>query len=372
MSSHEEEASIDSRPDERKDEVPPEEHLQNIPPKVAGPPPVVNKTGIDSRLSSAVKAAMKVNRSSDLVPLSHYFNSMRKDLKSAIAAAKKYKASVLPMDKARMDMVMNLSSLAKKSPIFNHVGNTEQEDSYVAIAEDASKQTKNLANSYQDLVVDYRIEWERVISSRVDKGLEETGKLHARLNHYENKVEGLRKKVNSKEDSPKGIPKKLQEKLDRNEKKLDGAWKEHERSASKLCDLLEQVTARGWKDLAPLVLNGVQWEVERSSGDYDVFARLPGMVEAMMETVEKVNELPEDRSVAIALVPTASEAASETTGSYHSKASEEEEVTVEEEFAPESPGASSKEADLSKVPEQVPQSPDRVVDLHDQNKGAEI
>jgi len=265
-------------------------------------------------------------------------------------------------------MVMKLSSLSTKSPIFAHVGNTvEQDDSLAVIAQAASKQTNEVAASYQDLVIDYLVEWERVTSSRVNQGVEETKKLHDRMNHYQTKVEGLRKKVHTKEDSPKGsIPQKLQEKLERNEKKLDQAWKEHERSASILCNLIEQVTARGWKDLAPLVLNNVQWEVDRTSGEYDIFARLPAMAEAMMETVEKATAShDESRSVAVALASEElSAVGSETTGSYH----EEEEAVVEQEHVLKTPEVSREKVDVSKVVEQMPQSPDRV----DFNVGKEV
>lgn len=132
-----------------------------------------------------------------------------------------------------------------------------------------------MAASYEDKVVDYCIEWERIITSRVDAELKETNKMHFKLNHYTSKVLGLRKKVNSHNNRGNETPdKKLSEKLKRNEVKLQDAWKAHERSASKLCDLIEEVTARGWKDLYPLVTASMQLEVERASGEYSDIAKL--------------------------------------------------------------------------------------------------
>ena len=87
-------------------------------------------------------------------------------------------------------MVMELSKLSAKSPIFDHVGNTvEQEGSYASITVAASKEVNGDAIMYQDLVVGYCIEWERVISTRVDNGMKKTKELHKRLNHYQTKVE---------------------------------------------------------------------------------------------------------------------------------------------------------------------------------------
>jgi len=103
--SNDEEVSIDSSTenvDERKEEV---QEVHSIPAKiVSDPPPVVNKTGINARLDEAMKKLMRINRSSDLVPLTHDYEVMRKELKSTIVAAKTYKASLEGMDKARMDV----------------------------------------------------------------------------------------------------------------------------------------------------------------------------------------------------------------------------------------------------------------------------
>ena len=135
--------------------------------------------------------------------------------------------------------------------------------------------------------------------------------------HYLKKVEGLRRIVNRKEESGKSVSTKLKEKLARNEMKLQSAWKSHERSASMLCNLLEQVTKRGWKDLAPLVLNCIQWEIERASGDFVTFSKLPAVAEILMETVSKANVpyADEVNDVVVALADDQSESEA-TTGSY--------------------------------------------------------
>ena len=215
-------------------------------------------------------------------------------------------------------MVMKLAAISAKSPISDSVGNTTKEgQSFASSIQAASKSTLSLTTIYQDSVVDYCIEWERVVTSLVDEGIKVTKKLHEGLLHYEKKVEILRRNVNSKEDSGKRVSAKLKEKSDRNETKLENAWKAHESSASMLCNLLEQVTKRGWKDLAPLVLNCIQWEIERASGDFVTFSKLPAVAEILTETVSKANVpyADEVNAVVVALADDQSESEA-TTGSY--------------------------------------------------------
>jgi len=376
--SNNEEKSVESQeqgqekaPEQLQSTPPPPRSPKASPKATVPPPPAVYKTGINKRLDEALKHMKRVNRSSDLVPLNHDYDLMRKELKALIAAAKTYKANVLSMDKARTDMVTKLGSLSAKSPIFSEVGDTKGEDSFASITQAASKNTHDLAAGFQDQILDYCIEWEHIISSRVDQGLEETIKLRERLMHYENKAEGLRKVVNAKDDTKKGVPLKLKEKLERNEKKLEIAWKAHERSASMLCNLLQQVTKRGWKDLAPLILNSIQWEVESAAGQYDIFARLPAIGEAMMESAEKasVPYAEEDNVVPVALLADDVSVGSDTTGSHVSIA--EEDTTVDLTEAPMTPEPTKKEMEISKDAGAMPASPDRVLDF-EEKKGVEV
>jgi hypothetical protein len=86
-----------------------------------------------------------------------------------------------------------------------------------------------------------------------------------------------------------GIPVKLEEKLARNQQKLERAWKEHESAASTLCHLLEEVTSKGWKDLAPLLDKAMEWECERSMHDCKVFARLTNLRQETSDLVQRLN-----------------------------------------------------------------------------------
>jgi hypothetical protein len=66
--------------------------------------PSVHKTDIAARLDAVLKGAKPVNRSSDLVPLSHEYDQMRKRLRSLITSAKAYHAARVQVEKARMEV----------------------------------------------------------------------------------------------------------------------------------------------------------------------------------------------------------------------------------------------------------------------------
>jgi hypothetical protein len=88
--------------------------------------------------------------------------------------------------------------------------------------------------------------------------------------------------------SSKGIPVKLEEKLERNQQKLEQAWALHEEAASTLCHLLEQVTHKGWKDLAPLLDKAMEWECDRAMHDYNVFTRLSNLRQETNDLVQRM------------------------------------------------------------------------------------
>ena len=64
----------------------------------------VSKTGISARLDEALVQMKRVNRSSDLVPLTQDYNVMRGELRNLLVLTKTYKASILAMDKARLQV----------------------------------------------------------------------------------------------------------------------------------------------------------------------------------------------------------------------------------------------------------------------------
>jgi len=183
------------------------------------------------------------------------------------------------------------------------------------------------------------------VTRRVEQGTAETNQLRKRLTHYEHKVEALRQQVHHLEEkntNKKGVPDKLRDKLERNETKLEKAWKAHERAAERLCHLLERVTQRGWcEDLAPLVGRSMQWEWERASKARHLGAQLKVVRDSIQttlvdhESVQEETVSDEEESSATPVVQEEADLASETTTESTGVATEEEPaesfVNIEEE-----------------------------------------
>ena len=126
---------------------------------------------------------------------------------------------------------------------------------------------------YQDNVLGFATEWERVVTKRVDEDLKNVKGLQKTKRHYEIKVERLRRRTNKLESKRRAVPKALEEKLVRNEDKLQGMYEIHEEEAHKLCMLIECVTQHSWTELQQLINNTLQWEMERLNRENSVYSQ---------------------------------------------------------------------------------------------------
>jgi small-conductance mechanosensitive channel len=212
-----------------------------------------------------------------------------------------------------------LTALSTNFPLYEYVSSTR--GASLASAHQAATQNANIgAQKYQEKIIDYAIEWEQAVTERVDDGLKKTNVLYQKLNHYQNKIDSLRKKVNAVENKGKESPAKLNQKLARNEAKVKQAWELHEASASTLCNLLEEVTKGGWKDLHPLVMATLQWEVDRVTGEQDAYGMLSKVMKDMTSpfyeqaSVPVVEQAAKDPSSGSSSATATEDSDSDTTG----------------------------------------------------------
>jgi hypothetical protein len=168
-------------------------------------------------------------------------------------------------------MAREISSFAEGSPIESAVGNRDDDLSFLSVCYNASNHAARLNLKYRNEVIEYCIEWEAVVTSRIDKEVENTKKLREMYNHYLDKVDALRKKVNVQETKGKGVNDTLAEKLQRNEEKLDEASNLFEAAARPLCVLIEEVVLCAWKDLYPMIQATMKFEMERSQQESRTF-----------------------------------------------------------------------------------------------------
>jgi hypothetical protein len=164
---------------------------------------------------------------------------------------------------------VQLAALSADSPLYEYVGDTRVDTSLASVHQLVTEKATVDAEQYHKNVINNAIEWEQFVTTRVDASLKKTKTLYQDLIHYQHKIGFLRKKVNDVENEGKESPAKLNQKLTRNELKLNQAWKLYEDSASNLCNVLEEITKGGWKDLYPLILAALQWEVDIATGEQD-------------------------------------------------------------------------------------------------------
>jgi hypothetical protein len=130
-------------------------------------------------------------------------------------------------------------------------------------------------------MVEYAVDWEQVVTERVEKELKNVRKLQGDRSHYEKKVENMRKRDNELQAKGKSSPAAQREKLESNETKLEEASMLHEAEAGRLCVLLEAVTQEGWKDLYILAKNYMKWEFNRVGRESDIYSQLPRTLDSM-------------------------------------------------------------------------------------------
>lgn len=192
-----------------------------------------------------------------------------------------------------IQLAQELSHFAENSPIANQVSDTEHthstsnggsSPSYLSVYHQVSHQVSKFNDKYEQNVLEYCVEWEAVATRKVDAAQAEIRELRDNYNHYQGKVDNLRKKVNGQESKGKAVNEEMMDKLQRNESKLDEASTKFEAAALPLCCLLEEIVERAWKDLVPLLQSVVIWEADRSHKEAKLFQQLRGL-----EFVEKQN-----------------------------------------------------------------------------------
>ena len=153
----------------------------------------------------------------------------------------------------------------------------------------ASKNVQLDCDDFNDSILGYAVEWETIVTKRIDKDLKEVKQLQRNRLHYENKVSGLRQKVNRLESKSKDVPQAMVEKLERNEQKLQKAFQAHEIRAAQLCVMIEEATHSGWKDLYPLVENILKWDETRMARENEAYEMIPTTLQSIAAVAAAAN-----------------------------------------------------------------------------------
>lgn len=147
--------------------------------------------------------------------------------------------------------------------------------------------TQIATDHYQSAVVDYVTEWEAILTKKIETEVKYTHKLQKNLQHYETKVEKLRKQQTVKEEKGKPVQPAETEKLQRNETKLKESYEEYEAVATQTSHLLDEATRQGWKDLHPLLKSLMAAEYKRETDLQAVWNLMSGIQDKVAHVVDK-------------------------------------------------------------------------------------
>mmetsp|Transcript_30208 Transcript_30208/g.72503 ORF Transcript_30208/g.72503 Transcript_30208/m.72503 type:complete len:537 (-) Transcript_30208:70-1680(-) len=242
------------------------------------------KSRVSTRFKSAV-IGKSHNKSGDLQQLTEKYNAFNKCLKSFIGVLKQHYAAMEALTKSRIEMAQHITVLSRGSPLSNHVSAMppagappDSVCSYLSTHHALANKNKQYSQRFAKFVIDYSIQWQQVVSVRIDKTLKEAEKSRVEADHYQSKVESLRQSANEKLAKGKQVDAKSAEKLTRNEEKLVKIKEENRQRTADACLVVEELTDRAWRDLHPLLVKVIQFDMTISTEESKAMGNLKAVV----------------------------------------------------------------------------------------------
>lgn len=191
-------------------------------------------------------------------------------------------------------MAHEVAKLAYRSPINDSVSVLPSPDrpsegvcSYISVHTKVADKSKSYISKYAQFVVEYVIEWEKVVTGRISVAIKKAEGLRRDLDHYQQKVESLRQSANQAMAKGKNVDSKTADKLSRNEEKFVKSKQEYDVFATDLCILIEEVTDRSWRDLHPLMIKLAQFDMTMADDESKNMAMLKQVVKELKDTAER-------------------------------------------------------------------------------------
>jgi len=239
----------------------------------------------------------------DLNVLSAQFERLKIKIRQLIDALKAQHVSLVKLNESRFMVAKRVAALAENGEVESQAGTvpTVGEDpndsylTYMGIHHSLSARHKMYTERFLTHVVEYAIEWEKVIVARVSASLKQAERLRRDQDHYRGKVDNIQRDAGKIISRGRELDPKLSEKLERNEEKLRNSQKEYQKFRSDLCLLMAEVTEKSWKDLHPILLKLIQFDTTLVSDEKKILSTLSS-VEGMLKQIAVKHGLkPENR-----------------------------------------------------------------------------
>eukprot|EP00538_Stauroneis_constricta_P013209 CAMPEP_0119571558 /NCGR_PEP_ID=MMETSP1352-20130426/44177_1 /TAXON_ID=265584 /ORGANISM="Stauroneis constricta, Strain CCMP1120" /LENGTH=569 /DNA_ID=CAMNT_0007621239 /DNA_START=684 /DNA_END=2393 /DNA_ORIENTATION=+ len=247
------------------------------------------KTRVAVLLKDAVGGKAKSHyQSHDLKSLTERYNGFVKKLKQLISVLKSHNDAQMTFLQSRLAVANHVADMCRDSPLVQDIGSSvaapeknagkngnaaapadysapvvdsSNGSTYMSIHTAAERKGALYASKYKQHVIDYVIEWEKVITTRVTNGLKKWEQVRVETDHYHKKVETLRQSANTAMSKGKQVDPKSADKLTRNEEKWIQARQTHQKVTTDLCILIDEIVNRSWRDLHPLLIKLTQFDM---------------------------------------------------------------------------------------------------------------
>lgn len=257
-----------------------------------------------SRVALQIKEALvgpskSSAKKADLDVLAEKFSKLKSKIRLLIDALKLQYINLIHINESRLLVAERVASLADDSPVSDQAGHcvdstdksvAEDLSSYYSVHRKLSQHQRQYAERFLEHIVEYAVNWEKVIVSRVSTSLKTSEKLRRELDHYTKKVDSIQMSLVKGKTADKN-----QEKLARNTQKLAAAKKDYEEYSSDLSLLIEEVTARSWKDLHPILLKMVQFDLNLASDENEILSNLSLIDDSLRSLAHNMGLKPETR-----------------------------------------------------------------------------
>jgi hypothetical protein len=145
--------------------------------------------------------------------------------------------------------------------------------SYHDVHKDLFKDTKAKLDEHSR-IVNYVEDWEQIVDKCVESRYAEYSKIRSGLCHYEKKVDSLLADIEKLKQKNRPVSAKQIEKIERNQIKLEGTRKTHDKKGESLLMFLDEVVRRSWRDALPLLRNSIKFEVAFAAVNQELTVKL--------------------------------------------------------------------------------------------------
>eukprot|EP00571_Detonula_confervacea_P010031 CAMPEP_0172304250 /NCGR_PEP_ID=MMETSP1058-20130122/5674_1 /TAXON_ID=83371 /ORGANISM="Detonula confervacea, Strain CCMP 353" /LENGTH=637 /DNA_ID=CAMNT_0013015393 /DNA_START=79 /DNA_END=1992 /DNA_ORIENTATION=- len=164
--------------------------------------------------------------------------------------------------------------------------------SYYDIHKADYKETYSKLDEHSQLV-EYVVNWDHIVTKRVETKYGEYAKQRTSLNHYAKKVDSLLAEEGKLREKQKQMKPKQIEKLERNQDKLTEARETHDSAGESLLMLMDEVILRSWRDAFPLLKKSIRFEGDFAAINQKHMAELGRSLE-LLDVIGEKEQIPVD------------------------------------------------------------------------------